>query len=78
MTRALALAQKSYDEGGSPIGAVLADSGSGAVLGQGHNGLVQEGNPIVYGEMAAIRAAGRMGTGLEKFDRPLRVGSGRR
>ena len=60
MTRALELARKSYDEGGCPIGAVLADSGSGTVLGQGHNGLVQEGNPIVHGEMAALRAAGRM------------------
>ncbi len=60
MARALGLAQKSYDEGGCPIGAVLADSASGLVLGQGHNGLVQEGNPIVHGEMAALRAAGRM------------------
>ena len=60
MARALALARKSYDEGGCPIGAVLADSASGAVLGEGHNGLVQEGNPIVHGEMAALRAAGRM------------------
>ena len=60
MTQALALAQKGYDEGGCPIGAVLADFDSGAVLGQGHNGLVQEGNPIVHGEMAALRAAGRM------------------
>ena len=59
MTRALALAQKGHDEGGCPIGAVLADSGSGLVLGQGHNGLVQEGNPIVHGEMAARRAARR-------------------
>ncbi len=54
MTRALALAQKSYDEGGGPIGAVLADSGSGAVLGQGHNGLVQEGNPIVHGQLRSF------------------------
>jgi creatinine deaminase len=60
MARALTLARKGYDEGGCPIGAVLADSGSGAVLGQGHNALVQEGNPIVHGEMAALRAAGRM------------------
>jgi len=60
MTRALALARKSFEEGGCPIGAVLADSASGAVLGQGHNSLVQEGNPIVHGEMAAVRAAGRM------------------
>ena len=60
MTRALGLAQQSYDEGGCPIGAVLADSGSGVVLGEGHNCLIHEGNPIVHGEMAAIRAAGRM------------------
>ena len=60
MTRALAQARKSYDEGGCPIGGVLADSESGVVLGEGHNNLVQEGNPIVHGEMAALRAAGRM------------------
>ena len=60
MARALELARKSYDEGGCPIGAVLADSADGGVLGEGHNGLVQEGNPIVHGEMAALRAAGRM------------------
>ena len=60
MARALELARKGYDEGGCPIGAVLADSASGAILGQGHNALVQEGNPIIHGEMAALRAAGRM------------------
>ncbi|HEY3635864.1 MAG TPA: nucleoside deaminase [Caldimonas sp.] len=60
MARALGLARKSYHEGGCPIGAVLADSGSGVVLGQGHNCLIQDGNPIVHGEMAAIRDAGRM------------------
>jgi cytosine/creatinine deaminase len=60
MAQALGLAQKGHGEGGCPIGAVLADSESGVVLGQGHNGLVQEGNPIVHGEMAALRAAGRM------------------
>ena len=60
MARALSLAQKSRDEGGCPICAVLADRESGAVLGEGHNGLVQEGNPIVHGEMAALRDAGRL------------------
>lgn len=60
MMTAYTLAQKSYDEGGCPIGAVLVDNGSGAVLGQGHNMLVQEGNPIIHGEMAALRDAGRM------------------
>ena len=39
---------------------MLVDQTSGRVLGQGHNGLVQEGNPIAHGEMAALRAAGRL------------------
>ena len=59
LARALALARKGYDEGGCPIGAVLVDD-DGSVLGEGHNALVQEGNPILHGEMAALRAAGRM------------------
>jgi cytosine/creatinine deaminase len=57
--RAYELALKSYNEGGCPIGAVLVDS-KGNVLGEGHNMLVQEGNPILHGEMSAMRAAGRL------------------
>lgn len=60
MARAFALARKGHAEGGCPIGAVLVDNDSGRVLGEGHNGLVQEGNPIVHGEMAALRSAGRL------------------
>lgn len=60
MQAAFGLALKSRAEGGCPIGGVLVDQTSGRVLGQGHNGLVQEGNPIVHGEMAALRAAGRL------------------
>jgi cytosine/creatinine deaminase len=60
MARALALARDGYARGGCPIGAVLVDSDTGRVLGEGHNGLVQEGNPILHGEMAALRAAGRL------------------
>lgn len=60
MARALRQAQKGYAEGGCPIGGVLVDDATGRVLGEGHNMLVQEGNPIVHGEMAALRAAGRM------------------
>ena len=60
MTRALRLAEKSYAEGGCPIGGVLVDNDTGDVLGEGHNALVQESNPIVHGEMAALRSAGRM------------------
>ena len=60
LSRALTLALESYSEGGCPIGAVLVDNQTGDILGAGHNGLVQEQNPILHGEMAALRAAGRM------------------
>jgi creatinine deaminase len=60
MARAFELAVKSYSEGGCPIGGMLVDNDSGEVLGEGHNALLQEGNPIVHGEMAALRDAGRM------------------
>jgi cytosine deaminase len=57
---ALRWAAQGHDEGGCPIGGVLVHNDSGQVLGEGHNALVQEGNPIVHGEMAAMRAAGRL------------------
>ena len=57
--RAYEQALKSYNEGGCPIGAVIVAAG-GVMLGEGHNRLVQEGNPILHGEMDAMRAAGRM------------------
>ena len=59
MKRAYQLAKKGYDEGGCPIGGIIIDLG-GNVLGEGHNMLVQEGNPIIHGEMSAMRDAGRM------------------
>lgn len=52
-------AQAGYNAGGCPIGGVLVETDTGDILGQGHNALVQEGNPILHGEMAALRAAGR-------------------
>jgi len=60
MQQAYALAKAGYDDGGCPIGAVLVDHKTDTVLGQGHNMLVQEGNPIIHGEMAAMRDAGRL------------------
>ena len=60
MKRAYQQALKGYNEGGCPIGGVIVDNETGEVLGEGHNALVQEGNPIIHGEMAAMRAAGRM------------------
>jgi cytosine deaminase len=61
MKRAYEQALKSYNEGGCPIGAVIIDE-EGNILGEGHNHLVQEGNPIIHGEMDAMRKAGRMKT----------------
>lgn len=60
LARAYALAAEGHAQGGCPIGGVLVDNHTGAVLGEGHNRLVQEGNPILHGEMAALRSAGRM------------------
>ena len=34
------LAEKSHEEGGCPIGAVIIDSGSRAIVGKGHNTIV--------------------------------------
>ncbi len=62
MKRAYQLALKGYNEGGCPIGGVLVDNETGEVLGEGHNMLVQEGNPVIHGEMSAMRDAGRMAT----------------
>lgn len=60
MRIAVLLAQKSYDEGGCPIGAVIVDNTTRRILGKGHNTLVQENHPYNHGETAAIRDAGRL------------------
>lgn len=54
------LAQKSYNEGGCPIGGVVVDNETKKIVGKGHNTLVQEGDPYNHGETAAIRDAGRI------------------
>ncbi|MDI5983383.1 nucleoside deaminase [Halomonas sp. M4R5S39] len=60
MRIAVLLAQKSYDEGGCPIGAVIIDNATRRILGKGHNTLVQESHPYNHGETSAIRDAGRL------------------
>jgi creatinine deaminase len=57
MDVALAQAQKSYAEGGVPVGAALTQDGK--VIAAGHNRRVQDGDPIAHGEMDCIRKAGR-------------------
>jgi cytosine deaminase len=44
-------------EGGIPIGAVLVRNGE--IVGRGHNRRVQQGNPILHGEMDALSNSGR-------------------
>ncbi|MDP5216788.1 nucleoside deaminase [Ruegeria sp. 2205SS24-7] len=53
-------AKAGFDEGGCPIGSVLARGG--AVVAQGRNQRVQRGDPIAHGEMDALRKAGRQKT----------------
>ena len=54
------LAQKSYDEGGCPIGGVIIDNESRQIIGKGHNTLGQENDSTTHGETAALRDAGRV------------------
>ena len=53
-------AKAGFDEGGCPIGSVLARGGE--VVSQGRNQRVQGGDPIAHGEMDALRKAGRQKT----------------
>ena len=63
MRVAVFLAQKSYDEGGCPIGAVIIDNSTRQIVGKGHNTLIQEDDPYNHGETSAIRDAGRIDFG---------------
>ncbi|WP_254438914.1 nucleoside deaminase [Ruegeria arenilitoris] len=53
-------AKAGFDEGGCPIGSVLARNGM--IISQGRNQRVQKGDPIAHGEMDALRKAGRQKT----------------
>ena len=60
MALALGQARVSLEEGGVPVGAVLAAGGSRAqVVAAGHNERVQRGDPVAHGEIACLRNAGR-------------------
>lgn len=50
-------AKKSADNGGLPIGSVLAMGER--LIASGHNQRVQRGDPIAHGEMDCLRKAGR-------------------
>jgi len=58
LREAVAEARRGLEEGGLPIGSVLADS-AGHVIARGHNLRVQNGDPTAHAEVACIRNAGR-------------------
>jgi cytosine/creatinine deaminase len=60
MRIAFLLAEKSYHEGGCPIGGVIISNETRKIVGKGHNTLVQENHPYNHGETSAIRDAGRL------------------
>ncbi len=55
---AIEQAEKSFAEGGIPIGSVLVHDGK--IIGAGHNRRVQHGSAILHGEMDALENAGRL------------------
>jgi cytosine deaminase len=57
MQAAIEEAQQGLAEGGIPIGSVLVHNNK--IIGRGHNRRVQNGSPILHGEMDAFENAGR-------------------
>ncbi len=57
MEEAIKQAQKSFAEGGIPIGSVLVRAGQ--IIGRGHNRRVQQNDPTAHGEIDCLRNAGR-------------------
>jgi cytosine/creatinine deaminase len=62
MSLAIEQARLGRDEGGIPIGAVLA--GRDGVLGAGRNRRIQEGSPVLHAELDALASAGRLAPGV--------------
>ena len=55
---AIEMAEKSWREGGIPIGSALLDA-RGNVVAAGHNQRVQSGDPTAHAEVDCVRSAGR-------------------
>src|SRR5690349_24634114 len=58
LAAAIAEARTGLEEGGLPIGSVLADA-AGNIVARGHNLRVQTGDPTAHAEVVCIRNAGR-------------------
>jgi len=59
MRRALELAQNAASAGEVPVGAVVYQTASGRVLGEGANRRETDADPAAHAELIAIRAAAR-------------------
>ena len=57
MRRALALAARAAEAGEVPVGAVIVDPATGAVVAEGANGPVGAHDPTAHAEIVAMRAA---------------------
>ena len=58
VNRCLELAKKGRAEGGIPISSILVSDGR--LIGEGYNQRVQQGSPILHGEMDCLNNAGRL------------------
>jgi creatinine deaminase len=58
LEEAIRQAEKSWDEGGIPIGSALGSVEAG-VVSSGHNERVQRGDTTAHAEVACVRRAGR-------------------
>jgi cytosine/creatinine deaminase len=58
LAEAIKEARIGLQEGGLPIGSVLADS-AGQIVARGHNLRVQSGDPTAHAEIVCLRNAGR-------------------
>jgi creatinine deaminase len=54
LDEAIRQAEKSWSEGGIPIGSVLLDDG-GRIVARGHNERVQSGDPPAHAEVVCVR-----------------------
>lgn len=58
MNEAINEAKLSAEQGGIPIGSILVIDGK--IVGRGHNQRIQQGDPILHGEMDCLKNAGRL------------------
>lgn len=73
MREALILAQKAYDLGEAPIGAVVVKKSSGEIIGRGYNLRETGKSPLAHAEIMALDEASRTLGGWRVVDSVLYV-----